>query len=59
MNKIITEDFEKILSAYGARLEKLKNSTVLVTGATGMISTYLSEFLIYISDSYNLQLYLQ
>lgn len=59
MNKIITEDFEKILSAYEARFEKLKNSTVLVTGATGMISTYLSEFLIYISDSYNLQLYLQ
>ncbi len=59
MNKIIKEDFEKILSAYGDQFEKLRNCTILVTGATGMISTYLSEFLIYISDSHNLQLYLQ
>ena len=59
MNKIMLEDFEKLLSAYEDKFEKLRNCTVLITGATGMISTYLSKFLVYISDSYNLQLYLQ
>ena len=59
MNKIIREDFETILSVYGDKFTKLRNCTVLVTGATGMISTYLSKFLLYISDSLNIQLFLQ
>ena len=59
MNKIIVEDFEKLLSAYEEKFENLRGRTILVTGATGMIAAYLSEFLIYIADSYNIQLYLQ
>ncbi len=59
MNKIITEEFERLLSVYGDKFEKLHNCTVLVTGATGMIASYLSEFLISISGIYNVQLYLQ
>ena len=59
MSTIIQEDFKRLLSAYSGNFEKLRDQTVLVTGATGMIATYLSEFLIYIADSYNIQLYLQ
>ena len=59
MKKIISEDFEKLLSVYGDKFENLHNRTILVTGASGMIATYLSKFLIYISDSYNIQVYLQ
>lgn len=59
MNRIILEDMEKLVSIYGNRFEKLKSSTILITGANGMITTYLSRFLAYLADSYGIRLYLQ
>ncbi len=59
MDHILSEEFEKLLSEYGDKFAGLRNRTVLITGATGMIATYLSEFLMYIADDYNIQLYLQ
>ncbi len=59
MNRIISEDYENLLSVYDDKFEGLKNSTVLITGANGMIASYLSEFLSYIAKDYNIQLYLQ
>ena len=43
MNKIIVEDFEKLLSAYEEKFENLRGRTILVTGATGMIAAYSAE----------------
>ncbi len=59
MNRILSEEFEKLLSTYGGRLEKLRGCQVLITGANGMITTYLSWFLAYIAGRYDLRLYLQ
>ena len=59
MNSIIKEDFENIKSKYSSMLEKMIGKSILITGASGMITSYLSEFLIYISDEYDLKLYLQ
>lgn len=59
MNTILSEDFQRLLSVYGDRWERLRGRTVLVTGANGMITTYLSEFLAYIAEDYGLSLYLQ
>ena len=58
-NRIILEDMEKLVSVYGDRFNKLKDSTILVTGANGMITTWLSEFLMYLADRHNIRLYLQ
>ncbi len=59
MNKILKEDFELILSSYGVEFEKLHNAKILITGAYGMITSYLTEFLAYIAKDFNIELYLQ
>lgn len=59
MNKIISEDFSRLKENYGQELSKLRCSSILITGANGMITTYLSMFLGYIAEEYDLQLYLQ
>lgn len=47
-NPIVKEDMKSLL-AYGLPLEKLKNKTVLVTGANGMLATYLVYFFMYLN----------
>lgn len=59
MNDLRREEFQQILNNYRDVLETMKDSSILITGAYGMITSYLSEFLIYISTDFNLELYLQ
>lgn len=59
MNKIIKEDFELISKAYAIQLNFLKNKSIFITGANGMITTYLSQYLCYLAEEFNLLLYLQ
>ena len=49
MNKIIIEDLERILNQ-PVPWRLLKNKTVLVTGASGFISTYFIEMLFYLNN---------
>ncbi len=56
---IITEDFNTIEKTYAHELEIHRGKTILVTGAYGMITSYLCRFLIHIMDKLNLNLYLQ
>ena len=51
MNKIIEEDVKKIIELK-ASWEKLKNKTVLVTGATGMIGQYIVFTLLELNKLY-------
>lgn len=37
----------------------MRNKKILITGASGMITTYLAEFLLFIAEEYHLDLYLQ
>lgn len=50
-NEIINEDLEFITK--GIDLEKLKNKTFLVTGATGMLASYYVATLLYLNDKFN------
>lgn len=50
MNCIIKEDIENILSE-NISWEKLKNSTVLVTGFKGMIGSYITKTCLYLNDT--------
>ena len=47
-NPIVKEDMKALLS-YGIPLEKLKKKSVLVTGANGMLATYLVYFFMYLN----------
>ena len=59
MNSVLEEDFEKICSMYSELFEQLKGGRVLITGACGMITSYLSLLLISVMKRYDLTLYLQ
>lgn len=59
VNRIIKEDFDRLCEEYKDKFKKLENRSILITGANGMLTTYLSEFLSSLADDNELQLYLQ
>lgn len=59
MKDILVNDFDILHDTYKKTLMKLDHSTVLITGANGMITTYFSEFLLYLAERYEIQLYFQ
>lgn len=56
---ILSEDFGIIESSYQDVLNELKGARIIVTGSYGMITSYLCNFLIDISEKYELTLCLQ
>lgn len=58
MNKIIEEDVMQIINDND--LSKLKNKNILITGASGMIGSYINNVLIVLNDkfNYNIGIYL-
>lgn len=57
-NKIVQNDLNEIISNI-KNIEMLRNSSVLITGATGMLATYITCTLIYLNEieNYNIQIY--
>ena len=51
MNKILREDVDQIISD-SISWEKLKDSVVLITGASGMIGSYMLYVLTRLNDLY-------
>lgn len=51
MNKILIEDFENIIKE-NKSLYKFEEKTVLISGINGFIPSYLTEFLLYLSEKY-------
>lgn len=49
MNKIIKEDILNLVNDKNLDIQKFKNSTVLITGATGLIAKYLTYFFLYLN----------
>ena len=58
MNKIIEEDILQIIN--DTDMSKLKNKNILITGASGMIGSYVANVLIVLNDkfNYNIGIYL-
>ena len=54
MNKIIEEDAIQIIN--DNEMEKLKNKTVLITGASGMVGSYFINTLIVLNEKYNMNI---
>ena len=59
MNTILFDDFSIIKQYYFDTVSDLKGKTILVTGSTGMITSYLCLFLLSIAEQYNMRLILQ
>ena len=59
MNKVLCEDFDILQREYGEVFEILRNKTILVTGATGLLTTYLCKCILSCAEKYNIRLYLQ
>jgi len=55
-NPIIIEDYETILRNMGDELLKLNGKSILITGATGMIGSYLAGLLLFFKDRMNVVL---
>lgn len=51
MNKILKQDMESIDKEVD--FTKLKNKTILITGASGFIASYLVEYFFYLNDVYS------
>jgi len=51
MNKIIQEDLEYITSSTIVDWKQFKNSTVLITGASGMLASYMVRTLLYLNEN--------
>ena len=56
-NKIVQEDMQEILK--DIEVNSLKDKTILITGATGMLATYLVYFLNYLNITESLNTYIQ
>ena len=54
-NKLYKEDIEQILQQ-NSDWSKLKNKTILISGATGLIGTPLVDMLILLNQKYSLNL---
>lgn len=55
MNTIIKEDLDRIINS-NIKWDKLKDSKVLITGASGMIGSYLTRVLIELNERFNMNI---
>lgn len=53
MNPIIQEDLEKIISFKAVDWEAFRDKTVLISGANGMLPSYMVETLLYLNEKYD------
>lgn len=56
LNPILKADFETIYEQYNSDFQSLKNQSVLITGANGMIAKYLVAFLSYLNSDHRFNL---
>ena len=59
--KVIYEDMEYLAEKHLTCFSQLENKRILITGSTGMIMSYMSEFLVRLNKKYklNMIIYLQ
>lgn len=59
-NEIVQNDIKEILEDENISWEKLKNSSVLITGASGMLAKYITYLFIYMNErvNYNIKIYI-
>tara|TARA_R110002074_G_scaffold355024_1_gene526930 strand:- start:677 stop:1720 length:1044 start_codon:yes stop_codon:yes gene_type:complete len=53
MNRYLKESSNKIFNNLGKTLDELKDKTILITGANGLIGGFLSDFFVYLNDEHD------
>ena len=53
MRKLLDQDFSKVCQSLSFNIELLKDKRFLITGANGLIGSYLVYFLDYLNKEYN------
>ena len=53
MNNILINEYESILKILNSDIDKLENKSTLITGANGLIGSYIVDFLDYLNTKYN------
>lgn len=56
INKINLKEYQKIKDLLGNDIDKLKNKFLLITGANGLIGSYIVDFLIYLNKEKGLNI---
>jgi len=56
MNTIIKKDIEEIIKRLGSEINKLSGKRILITGASGLIGSYIAETLAYLNTKKKLDL---
>lgn len=56
MNKVLAEDFALIHQTLGERLNALKGKSVIITGANGMLASYMMRFLSWLNGTHQFNL---
>ena len=58
-NAVFKEEYSNVLSILNSDIDKLKNKSILITGANGLIGSYIVDFLRYLNSekSYNISIY--
>lgn len=51
-HKIVIQDLEAVTSSGTKKLDLLRNESLLITGGTGFVGTWLSELVIYLNDQH-------
>jgi dTDP-glucose 4,6-dehydratase len=49
--RLVREDCERIVGSYKSRFETLQDCSVLISGGTGFMGSWLTEFFIYLNDA--------
>lgn len=55
-NRVLIEDFDNIMKNKNIEWEKLRNSSIIITGVTGLIGSLLTKFMLYASHVLTLNL---
>ena len=55
-NPIIQNDLAEIYAHYPSKLDFLREKTIFISGAYGMLASYLAYFLIYLNEEHNFKL---
>jgi len=56
---VLENDFQLIEKQYSDLFRHMIGKCILITGATGMIASYLAKLLLYYADQYEIEVYLQ
>ena len=53
MNTILEHELEQIYRELGNRTDAFANQSILITGATGLIGSYLVDFFVWLNKNHN------